>query len=151
MMELLRDFFMFVRARKKCWMVPLFLTLVLLGGLIVFSQGSAFAPFISVILTSYYNSSDGFVLGAVLLHGMINATVNVPGQAIGGVDTVPIPYAGVLAAVFGSFALAVVVRYGGKTLCRSDVVRPKWTAEEPDDGSVRSLDADGLHRTNPSE
>jgi hypothetical protein len=45
-MELLRDFFMFVRARKKYWMVPLFLTLVLLGGLIVFSQGSAFAPFI---------------------------------------------------------------------------------------------------------
>jgi len=35
-----------VRARKKYWMVPLFLTLVLLGGLIVFSQGSAFAPFI---------------------------------------------------------------------------------------------------------
>jgi len=46
MMELLRDFFMFVRARKKYRMVPLFLTLVLLGGLIVFSQGSAFAPFI---------------------------------------------------------------------------------------------------------
>jgi hypothetical protein len=46
MMELLRDFFMFVRARKKYWMVPLFLTLVLLGGLVVFSQGSAFAPFI---------------------------------------------------------------------------------------------------------
>lgn len=46
MMELLRDFFMFVRARKKYWMVPLFVTLVLLGGLIVFSQGSAFAPFI---------------------------------------------------------------------------------------------------------
>lgn len=46
MLELLRDFFMFVRARKKYWMVPLFLTLVLLGGLVVFSQGSAFAPFI---------------------------------------------------------------------------------------------------------
>jgi len=46
MMELFRDFFLFVRARKKYWMVPLFATLVLLGGLIVFSQGSAFAPFI---------------------------------------------------------------------------------------------------------
>ena len=103
----------------------------------------------SIILTSYYNSSDGFVLGAVLLHGMINATVNVPGQAIGGVDTVQIPYAGILAVVFGSFALAVVIRYGGETLCRSDVVRPRWTAEEPADESVRSLD--GLHRTNPSE
>jgi len=46
MLELLKDFFMFVRARKKYWMVPLFMTLVLLGGLVVFSQGSAFAPFI---------------------------------------------------------------------------------------------------------
>ncbi|WP_372997875.1 DUF5989 family protein [Marinobacter sp.] len=46
MMELFRDFFLFIRARKKYWMVPLFVTLVLLGGLIVFSQGSAFAPFI---------------------------------------------------------------------------------------------------------
>ncbi|MDI9245565.1 DUF5989 family protein [Marinobacter sp. CHS3-4] len=46
MMELFRDFFLFIRARKKYWMVPLFITLVLLGGLIVFSQGSAFAPFI---------------------------------------------------------------------------------------------------------
>ncbi len=46
MMELFKDFFLFVRARKKYWMVPLFVMLVLLGGLIVFSQGSAFAPFI---------------------------------------------------------------------------------------------------------
>ena len=46
MMELFRDFFLCIRARKKYWMVPLFVTLVLLGGLIVFSQGSAFAPFI---------------------------------------------------------------------------------------------------------
>lgn len=46
MMELFRDFFLFIRARKKYWMIPLFVTLVLLGGLIVFSQGSAFAPFI---------------------------------------------------------------------------------------------------------
>lgn len=46
MIELFKDFFLFIRARKKYWIVPLFVTLVLLGGLIVFSQGSAFAPFI---------------------------------------------------------------------------------------------------------
>ena len=46
MWELLKDFSMFVRVRKKYWMIPLLVTLMLLGGLIVFSQGSAFAPFI---------------------------------------------------------------------------------------------------------
>jgi len=46
MLELFKDFFMFVRARKKFWMVPLFVILVMLGALVVFSQGSAFAPFI---------------------------------------------------------------------------------------------------------
>ena len=39
MLELFKDFFMFVRARKKYWMVPLFVTLVVLGALVVFSQG----------------------------------------------------------------------------------------------------------------
>jgi hypothetical protein len=32
--------------RKKFWLFPLIITLVLLGGLLVFSQGSALAPFI---------------------------------------------------------------------------------------------------------
>jgi len=35
-----------MRARKKFWLVPIFIMLALFGGLIVLSQGSAIAPFI---------------------------------------------------------------------------------------------------------
>ncbi|MBD2655035.1 MULTISPECIES: DUF5989 family protein [Synechocystis] len=44
--ELLQDIWGFLRQRKKYWLLPLILTLVLLGALIVFTQGSAIAPFI---------------------------------------------------------------------------------------------------------
>ena len=46
MFELLQDLWLFARKRKKFWMLPLVLVLVLLGGLLVFSQGSVVAPFI---------------------------------------------------------------------------------------------------------
>jgi hypothetical protein len=36
----------FLRVRKKYWLVPIILVLLLFGGLIVLSQGSAVAPFI---------------------------------------------------------------------------------------------------------
>jgi hypothetical protein len=36
----------FLRARKKYWMLPIILVLLVFGGLIVLSQGSAVAPFI---------------------------------------------------------------------------------------------------------
>ena len=36
----------FLRVRKKYWLVPISLVLLLFGGLIVLSQGSAVAPFI---------------------------------------------------------------------------------------------------------
>lgn len=36
----------FLRARKKYWLVPIIVSMVLLGGLIVLTQGSAVAPFI---------------------------------------------------------------------------------------------------------
>ncbi len=36
----------FVRARRKYWLLPTLLVLILLGGLIVLAQGSAVAPFI---------------------------------------------------------------------------------------------------------
>ncbi len=35
-----------MRARKKFWLLPIFIMLALFGGLIVLSQGSAIAPFI---------------------------------------------------------------------------------------------------------
>lgn len=45
-MSFLKEFWNFLRARKKFWLVPILLVLALLGGLIVLSQGSAVAPFI---------------------------------------------------------------------------------------------------------
>jgi hypothetical protein len=36
----------FLKSRKKFWLLPIILMTVLLGGLIVLTQGSAFAPFI---------------------------------------------------------------------------------------------------------
>ena len=46
MMDLLKDFAGFMGKRKKYWLAPIILVLVLLGALLVFAQGSAVAPFI---------------------------------------------------------------------------------------------------------
>ena len=46
MMELLQDLWGFMRVRKKFWLAPSIIILLLLGALIVLSQGSAVAPFI---------------------------------------------------------------------------------------------------------
>ncbi len=46
MTELLRDLWDFMRERKVYWMAPVVIILVLLGGLIILTQGSAVAPFI---------------------------------------------------------------------------------------------------------
>ena len=46
MLELLKDLWGFMRVRKKFWLAPIIIILLLLGGLIVLSQGSAVAPFI---------------------------------------------------------------------------------------------------------
>ena len=48
-MSFLKEFWEFVRARKKYWLLPIILVLVLFGGLIILSQGSAVAPFIYTI------------------------------------------------------------------------------------------------------
>ena len=39
----------FLRARKKWWLLPVFLMMALLGGLLVFGEGSAIAPFIYTV------------------------------------------------------------------------------------------------------
>ena len=44
--SLLSELWQFMRVRKKWWLGPIFVTLVLLSALIVFTQGSAVAPFI---------------------------------------------------------------------------------------------------------
>ena len=49
MIDLLKDLWDFMRARKKFWLAPIIIVLLLLGTLIVFAQGSAVAPFIYTI------------------------------------------------------------------------------------------------------
>jgi len=46
MLEFLSDLWAFMRERKKFWMAPIIVILVLLGVLIVLAEGSAVAPFI---------------------------------------------------------------------------------------------------------
>lgn len=48
-MSFLREFIMFLRVRKKYWLIPVFVVLAMFGGLIVLTQGSAIAPFIYTI------------------------------------------------------------------------------------------------------
>jgi len=46
MIDFLSDLWLFMRQRKKLWLAPIIIVMVILGGLIVFAQGSAVAPFI---------------------------------------------------------------------------------------------------------
>lgn len=46
MTELLKDLWLFMRERKKFWLAPIIVVMLLLGVLIVLVQGSAVAPFI---------------------------------------------------------------------------------------------------------
>jgi len=48
-MKALKDLWDFLKVRKKYWLVPVIIVLLLLGVLIVFSGGSAIAPFIYTI------------------------------------------------------------------------------------------------------
>ncbi|HXH05177.1 MAG TPA: DUF5989 family protein [Vicinamibacterales bacterium] len=49
MIELLVELWEFLRHRKKLWLLPLVLLLVLLGGLILLTETSAIAPFIYTV------------------------------------------------------------------------------------------------------
>ena len=44
--ELIKDIWDFLKTRKKYWLAPLIITIVVMGGLIIFTQGSVVAPFI---------------------------------------------------------------------------------------------------------
>ncbi len=46
MLELIKDLWAFMRERKKFWLAPIIIVMLLLGGLLIFAQGSAVAPFI---------------------------------------------------------------------------------------------------------
>ena len=47
--SLARELWAFMRVRKKWWLLPIILVMVLVGTLLVFAQGSALAPFIYTI------------------------------------------------------------------------------------------------------
>ena len=47
--SLLSEFVLFLRENKKLWLLPIVITLLLLGALLVFAQGSALAPFIYTV------------------------------------------------------------------------------------------------------
>jgi hypothetical protein len=49
MISFIKEFFEFIKVRKKYWLLPIFIVLALFGILIIFSQGSAVAPFIYTI------------------------------------------------------------------------------------------------------
>ncbi|MCH8124424.1 hypothetical protein IIC38_00420 [candidate division KSB1 bacterium] len=44
--EIIREFWQFLRVRKKYWLAPILFFLLLLASLIVLTEGSALAPFI---------------------------------------------------------------------------------------------------------
>ena len=46
MMSFLAELWSFMKVRKKFWLLPILIMMVLLGGLIVLTKGSAVAPFI---------------------------------------------------------------------------------------------------------
>ena len=48
-MELVKELWLFLRARKKLWLAPVIAILLLLGGLLILAQGSVVAPFIYTI------------------------------------------------------------------------------------------------------
>ena len=48
-MSFLAEFWRYMKARKKFWLVPILVVLVVFGGLIILAKGSAIAPFIYTI------------------------------------------------------------------------------------------------------
>lgn len=49
MASLFAEFWQFLKVRKKWWLMPIVVVMVLVGALLVFAQGSALAPFIYTI------------------------------------------------------------------------------------------------------
>lgn len=46
MTDFMKDLWAFMKVRKKFWLLPILITLLTLGALLVFAQGTAMAPFI---------------------------------------------------------------------------------------------------------
>jgi hypothetical protein len=48
-MEILKELWAFLLARKKLWLAPIIIVMLILGGLLILAQGSVVAPFIYTI------------------------------------------------------------------------------------------------------
>ena len=48
-MEFLKELWIFLRARKKFWLMPIIIVMIIFGGLLILAQGSVIAPFIYTI------------------------------------------------------------------------------------------------------
>ena len=48
-MEILKELWTFLRARKKLWLAPIIIVMLLIGGLLILAHGSVVAPFIYTI------------------------------------------------------------------------------------------------------
>ena len=48
-MEFLREFWEFIKVRKKFWLLPIMIVLIIVGGVVIVSSGSPVAPFIYTI------------------------------------------------------------------------------------------------------
>lgn len=48
-MDFIKELWLFMRVRKKFWLLPVFVLMLLFGGLVILTQGSAVAPFIYTI------------------------------------------------------------------------------------------------------
>ncbi|HJO97587.1 MAG TPA: DUF5989 family protein [Rhodospirillales bacterium] len=49
MLAFVREFWTFLRVRKKFWLLPILFVMIVFGGLLILAQGSAVAPFIYTI------------------------------------------------------------------------------------------------------
>jgi hypothetical protein len=48
-MEFLKELFIFLKERKKLWLAPIIIVMLILGGLLILAHGSVLAPFIYTI------------------------------------------------------------------------------------------------------
>tara|TARA_R110000868_G_scaffold4155_51_gene25698 strand:+ start:7412 stop:7561 length:150 start_codon:yes stop_codon:yes gene_type:complete len=48
-MAFLKEFWLFLKVRKKFWLLPILITMLIFGGLVLLTQGTAVAPFIYTI------------------------------------------------------------------------------------------------------
>ncbi|MDG1820056.1 MAG: DUF5989 family protein [Porticoccaceae bacterium] len=48
-MDFLKELWTFLRIRKKLWLAPIIIVMVILGGLLILAQGSVVAPFIYTV------------------------------------------------------------------------------------------------------